>query len=871
MSSTEDVVIANNNIVASHSKVLGVSLPLKKRVVNTDSGPKIRSPVRTRVFVNSAYNSRNVNGCLAKGNKASALKTMITCYERARKSQGECVQVNNTIVPEAKPIFCTEKGVKECVTDHNEQISHTSIGVKSMKGKEGGVFDLPVNEQINTMTMQLEGGNSDTPSEWVANDNEQVMVYDTKGQAKPISCSEKGVKECVTDYNEQISDTSIGVEPMEGKEGGALDLPVNEQINTMAMQLEGGNSDTPSEWAANDNEKVLLYDTKGLDEDKFVHTVLNKRLSELAKRQAELYCHNYRLWKQQSRFDFGFVPLSDFIQIPVRESFRTDTVDPSVLHKLIKASGTYNFLGLKIPVHSQLNVHQWVQKLEGYWDTQLLELIKYGFPMDFNRQSPLRWEDKNHSSALQFPHDVEAYLKEEIQFGAIQGPFIKNPIENCHFSPFLTREKSNASHRRVIIDLSWPKDASVNLGVDKNSYLASDFQLTFPTVDDIIDAINDVGKGACLYKVDISRAFRHVKIDPFDYDLLGLKWRDVTFFDTCLPFGSRHGTQIFQRLSDAVRYMMRREGFDVINYVDDFVGIDVPSVARRSYDRLCAILGELGLDVSVKKLVAPCTKAICLGVEIDTVQKTIAIPEDKMRRIEDILQEWKSKTFASRQQLQSLLGNLLYIHKCVRPARTFVNRMLQLLRDNYDKKSISLTHDFRRDLRWFVKFVRSYNGTSYFDHKSIEASIELDACLTGFGGSWGNCVYHVPIEKRYKNLAITQLETLNILVALRLFAPYWHRKKVHVKCDNLAAVQVLTSGKTRDPFLAACARNVWLVVAQADIQVKYSHIPGSKNELADTLSRWKNSEAQVELLHKNIRNPVWMHIPCNILHIDDEI
>ena len=615
----------------------------------------------------------------------------------------------------------------------------------------------------------------------------------------------------------------------------------------------------------------MLYDTNGLDDDKFVNTIFNKGLNEVARRQAELYCHSYRLWKQQSKFDFGFVPLSDFIQAPNHEGLKTDITDPSALHKLMKASGTYNFWGLKIPVQSQLNVDQWEKQLEGYWDTQLLELIKYGFPMDFNRQSPLRWEGKNHNSALQFPQDVEAYLKEEIQFGAIQGPFTKSPIKNCHFSPFLTREKSNASHRRVIIDLSWPKDASVNLGVDKNSYLASDFQLTFPTVDDIIDAINDVGRGACLYKVDISRAFCHVKIDSFNYDLLGLKWHDVTLFDMCLPFGSRHGMQIFQHLSDAVRYMMHREGFDIVNYVDDFVGVDVPSIARHSYDRLYDILSDLGLDVSIKKLVAPGTKVTCLGLDIDTVEKTIAIPEDKMRCIKAMLQEWKSKAFASRQQLQSLLGNLLYIHKCVKLAHTFVNRMLQLLRDNYDKNYISLTHDFRRNLRWFVKFVRSYNGTSFFDHKPIEASIELDACLTGFGGCWGNCVYHVPIEKRYKNLAITHLETLNILVALRLFAPYWHRKKVHVKCDNLAAVQVLRSGRTRDPFLAACARNVWMVVAHADIQVKYSHIPGSRNGVADTLSRWNNSEAQVKFLHGKIENPVWMYIPENILHIDDEI
>ena len=80
-----------------------------------------------------------------------------------------------------------------------------------------------------------------------------------------------------------------------------------------------------------------------------------------------------------------------------------------------------------------------------------------------------------------------------------------------------------------MIDLSWPRDSSVNLGVDKNLYLATNFVLTFPTVDDITDALNRLGTGAHLYIVDVSRAFRHVKSDPFDYDLLGLKWCDVAF------------------------------------------------------------------------------------------------------------------------------------------------------------------------------------------------------------------------------------------------------------------------------------------------------------------------------------------------------
>ena len=140
------------------------------------------------------------------------------------------------------------------------------------------------------------------------------------------------------------------------------------------------------------------------------------------------------------------------------------------------------------------------------------------------------------------------------------GPYSVHPINESDFSPFMTREKANASHRRVIIDLSWPKDASVNLGVDKNSYLATDFLLNLPTVDHITSELKTIGRGAHLFKVDVSRVFRHIKIDPSDYDILGLKWKDLTYFDTCLPFGSRHGTQIFQRLSEAIRHMMHRRG-----------------------------------------------------------------------------------------------------------------------------------------------------------------------------------------------------------------------------------------------------------------------------------------------------------------------
>ena len=59
-----------------------------------------------------------------------------------------------------------------------------------------------------------------------------------------------------------------------------------------------------------------------------------------------------------------------------------------------------------------------------------------------------------------------------------------------------------------------------------------------------------------LYKVDISRAFRHIRVDPGDIDLLGLSHK-AFYTDLSLPFGYRHGSIFFQRYSDAIRHIMR--------------------------------------------------------------------------------------------------------------------------------------------------------------------------------------------------------------------------------------------------------------------------------------------------------------------------
>ena len=75
---------------------------------------------------------------------------------------------------------------------------------------------------------------------------------------------------------------------------------------------------------------------------------------------------------------------------------------------------------------------------------------------------------------------------------------------------------------------------------------------------------------------------------------------------------------------------MHQKGFPMIDYIDDYIGIGIPSVAHALCEALLELMDQLVLTVSEKKLVPPSACATCLGVMIDTVAGTIAMPPEKL-------------------------------------------------------------------------------------------------------------------------------------------------------------------------------------------------------------------------------------------------
>ena len=44
-----------------------------------------------------------------------------------------------------------------------------------------------------------------------------------------------------------------------------------------------------------------------------------------------------------------------------------------------------NFMGARIPVSGQFNITAWKSYLTEYWDKQIVDLLQYSFPLDFDR------------------------------------------------------------------------------------------------------------------------------------------------------------------------------------------------------------------------------------------------------------------------------------------------------------------------------------------------------------------------------------------------------------------------------------------------------------------------------------------------------
>ena len=179
---------------------------------------------------------------------------------------------------------------------------------------------------------------------------------------------------------------------------------------------------------------------------------------------------------------------------------------------------------------------------------------------------------------------------------------------------------------------------------------------------------------------------------------------------------------------------MHRHNFYVINFIYNILGIDVPSKTDTSFDALCHLLGELGFEISQKRLEAPTTRLNYLVIIVDTINFIVFISPDNLKEITTTCLQW-------RHIVQNISSNHCW-KACYMSINVFkppghFSMFLDVLRSTGDRQYIALTVEAKRDINWFIKFLLQFNGVTFFDQRPTNISIELDGSLQGLVARWG--------------------------------------------------------------------------------------------------------------------------------------
>ena len=467
--------------------------------------------------------------------------------------------------------------------------------------------------------------------------------------------------------------------------------------------------------------------------------------------------------------------------------------------------------------------------------------LHFGFDIGFSGEA-CNSRPPNLRSAIKFFRSVSAQVAAEVSRGHTLGPFSCPPFINFHCSPLGAVPKPNGSVR-LILDLSSPRGSSINEGIDQDHY-----SVRYCSFDEAVDRIRGLGPSAYLAKVDIKHAFRLCPVLPQQWHLLGFSWDNRFYFDMRLPFGSRSSPALFNDFADLLAWILVQNGLEGLLHYDDFlISTRGRASCLQQLDTLLDFFRWLGIPVAIEKTVGPAQILIFLGIEIDVVARIIRLPADKFRELQVNLQRWALKRKCTKRELLSLIGSLSFACKVVKPGRIFLRRLIDLSTTVSSlHHHIDLNLEARADISWWVDCVQFWHGRSFFQDDVVSSdALELytDASALGLGGVYGAQWFSTPLTDelslafRQDVIDIAYLELLAIVAATFTWGAHWVNKQILFFTDNSSICHIWSSGSSRNKYIMCLVRALFATAARFNINILFQHVPGSKNVLADRLSR----------------------------------
>ncbi|XP_062572622.1 uncharacterized protein LOC134234551 [Saccostrea cucullata] len=444
--------------------------------------------------------------------------------------------------------------------------------------------------------------------------------------------------------------------------------------------------------------------------------------------------------------------------------------------------------------------------LEGY-NSSLSELILSGFTTGFRLGclgTPTSQSSSNHGSTNKHPQVVLNKILKEQKLGRISEPSPFPQFENLVTSPLGVVPKKVEGQFRLIHDLSFPENNSVNSQIPPENS-----QVSYDSIDNIISLVRQFGSAALMAKCDIEDGFRNIPIHPEDYHLLGFKWENFFYYDKCLPMGASSSCKIFEMLSTALQWIMLNyfSAKGMSHMIDDFFFIGPPASdsCLTDLNNFISLCDKIGIPLNPNKTCLPNTNIIIYGIEVDSIAMECRLPDDKISKIEAQLSSFSMRKKITLRELQSLIGLLNFACSVISPGRAFLRRLIDMsCKVSNPRHFIRLTCEARADIQCWLQFISHFNGKSVFLNDVWSSSDHLtlytvDAASTqGFAAILGAVWFAARWPDEFKQLHITILELFPIVLAMEMWGSHFQNHKILFLTDNEAVVAIINKTSSKD-------------------------------------------------------------------------
>ncbi|XP_052062798.1 uncharacterized protein LOC127702580 isoform X1 [Mytilus californianus] len=478
----------------------------------------------------------------------------------------------------------------------------------------------------------------------------------------------------------------------------------------------------------------------------------------------------------------------------------------------------------------------------------LVNGFKYGFDVGFRGSVHHNTVD-NLLSAKTKPDIVRQKIQNEINANRFVGPFDSKPFTEMQLSPLGLAEKKMPGTYRMIHHLSFPEGSSINDNIPQDKC-----SVQYASIQDAIELIKSVGRKSFCAKTDISSAFRIINIKESQYKLFGFMWEGKYYYDKNLQMGCSSSCQIFENFSTAIEWIAKNKVLipNIVHILDDFMIVDkTEDGCKKKLERFLAICKDMGIPISKEKTFQPSKVMSFVGYEIDTRLMEVRLPIDKLDKCHNLLTVVLQKEKITLRELQSIIGTLNFACAVVIPGRAFLRRLIDLtigVKKSFHR--IRMTKSVKQDLNTWQNFLKNFNGKSLILSDRWLTSDQLhlftDASGTyGYGALFGSQWFLGKWDTKWQKQNIAFLELYPIVLAVEIWGHRFENQCIYFHTDNIALASVINKQTSKDALIMFLIRRLVLHCLRNNVNFKAKQIYGSKNVLADALSR-----QQVQKFHR---------------------